>query len=237
MLKLNGISAGYGKLQILDNVSIEVPPGKVTVIVGPNGSGKSTLLKSVAGIARIFSGTVELDGKIISAMSAPEIARLGLTYLPQTDNCFTSLTVRGNLRISGYMCASRITNQGWSWVLEMFPILSDYWNTKVANLSGGERQMLSMSMALIRKPSTIMFDEPTANLSPKLSTQVLKTIASLTKDLNLATVLVKQNVRRALEMGDNVYLLVGGQTAFYGSCTELLEHKELGKLYLGLQSA
>jgi branched-chain amino acid transport system ATP-binding protein len=121
--------------------------------------------------------------------------------------------------------------------LELFPQLSKYLATKSSNLSGGERQMVAMAMALMRKPSVVMFDEPTANLSPKVATQVLDTIASITKSMNLTTVLVEQNAKRALEMGDTAHLLVSGRNVFSGTCRELLDHKELGRLYLGLQVA
>lgn len=120
-------------------------------------------------------------------------------------------------------------------VLEIFPQLKAYLTSKVVNLSGGERQMVAMSMALVRKPKVILFDEPTANLSPKYSTQVLRTIQSLAKDRGLTIVLVEQNARRALEVGDKAYLLVGGNNAFRGTAKELLSHQELAKLYLGVK--
>lgn len=229
--------AGYGKLQILEGVNLTAPTEKITVVVGPNGSGKSTLLKSIAGTARVFSGQVEVDGKTISGKSPPEIARAGITYLPQVENVFTRLTVKGNLRISGYIVPKSEFEARVDSALEIFPVLAKYLDTKAVNLSGGERQMLSMAMALIRSPTAVMFDEPTANLSPKISNQVLEIITSITRNLKLTTILVEQNVKRALEIGDVAYLLVSGKVAFSGTCRELLEHSELSRLYLGIQSA
>ena len=237
MLVVSGISSGYGKLQVLNGVSIEAEPGKITVIVGPNGSGKSTLLKSIFGIATIFGGTVEVDGKPLTNMSPTEIARSGVAYLPQTENVFTNLLVAENLRLAGYTLKAGDYPERLSKSLELFPQLSRYLGTKTSNLSGGERQMVAMAMALIRKPSVIMFDEPTANLAPKIATQVLEKVATITRDMNMTTLLVEQNARRALEMGDYAYLLVSGKRVFTGTCRELLEHKELGRLYLGLQPA
>ena len=237
MLKVTDLYAGYGNLQILNGVSIQAFPGKITVIVGPNGSGKSTLLKSISGIASVSGGTIELDGLLLSKKSPTEVARSGVAYLPQTENVFTNLSVRENLRLAGYTLKEDDYPQRMKAALELFPQLSKYLATKSSNLSGGERQMVAMAMALMRKPSVVMFDEPTANLSPKVATQVLDTIASITKSMNLTTVLVEQNAKRALEMGDTAHLLVSGRNVFSGTCRELLDHKELGRLYLGLQVA
>ena len=235
MLRVTDLYSGYGNMQILNGVSLEAAPGKITVIVGPNGSGKSTLLKSICGIASTFGGTVELDGARVTGKSPTEIARLGLAYLPQTNNVFTNLSVRENFVLAGYTVDPKDYPDRVKGAIEIFPQLSRYMETKASNLSGGERQMVAMAMAMVRKPSVVMFDEPTANLAPKIATQVLGVISSITKRLNLTTVLVEQNAKRALEMGDAAYLLVSGKTVFSGGAHELLEHKELGRLYLGLQ--
>jgi len=237
LLKVTDLYAGYGNLQILNGVSIQAVPGKITVIVGPNGSGKSTLLKSISGIASVTHGTIMLDDLALTKKSPTEVARSGVAYLPQTENVFTNLTVRENLRLAGYTMDEADFPERVKAQLELFPQLSKYLATKSSNLSGGERQMVAMAMALMRKPSVVMFDEPTANLAPKVATQVLDTISSITKSMNLTTVLVEQNAKRALEMGDTVFLLVSGKTVFSGTCRELLDHKELGRLYLGLQVA
>jgi branched-chain amino acid transport system ATP-binding protein len=237
LLVVQDLYAGYGKLQILNGVRLEAAQGKITVIVGPNGSGKSTLLKSISGIASVSQGSIELDGVALRNRSPTEIARLGVAYLPQTDNVFTVLTVKENLRLAGYTVSEKDYPQRFTAALELFPQLSKYLGTKSSNLSGGERQMVAMAMAMMRRPTVVMFDEPTANLAPKIATQVLETIASITKSMNLTTVLVEQNAKRALEMGDEAFLLVSGKTVFSGTCRELLEHEELGRLYLGLQRA
>jgi len=237
LLVVQDLYAGYGKLQILNGVRLEAARGKITVIVGPNGSGKSTLLKSISGIASVSQGSIELDGVALRNRSPTEIARLGVAYLPQTDNVFTVLTVKENLRLAGYTVSEKDYPQRFTAALQLFPQLSKYLGTKSSNLSGGERQMVAMAMAMMRRPTVVMFDEPTANLAPKIATQVLETIASITKSMNLTTVLVEQNAKRALEMGDEAFLLVSGKTVFSGTCKELLEHEELGRLYLGLQRA
>ena len=234
MLKAQDIFAGYGKLQILNGVTVEAKPQEVTVIVGPNGSGKSTLLKTFAGLTTIYQGTIELDGQKITGMASHKIARSGIAYLPQTDNVFTNLTVTENLRLAGYTIDAESYGDRLRRIFQLFPQLSAYTKTKAFNLSGGERQMLAMALALIREPGVIMFDEPTANLAPKIATQVLNIISSLAKDIGLTILLAEQNAKRALEIGNAAYLMVGGKNAFEGTARELLEHKELGRLYLGL---
>ena len=139
--------------------------------------------------------------------------------------------------MAGYTVDENQFAQGLKTGLGMFPTLSDYMNSKVQNLSGGERQMVAMTMALIRKPTVIMLDEPTANLSPKLATEVLRNIVLLAQDLGMAVLLVEQNAKKALEIGTKAYLLVGGKKVFDGTARELLEHKELGQMYLGVKTA
>jgi len=237
MLKVEAISSGYGKLQILTDVSLEASPGELTIVVGPNGSGKSTLLKSIAGLANIFKGAITFDGRKLSGLAPHVIARSGLAYLPQTESVFTQLSVTENFKMAGYTVTRGDFDSRLKDSLEIFPQLRQYLASKVVNLSGGERQMVAMTMALVRKPQLIMFDEPTANLSPKYSTQVLRTIQALAKERGLGILLVEQNARRALEVGDKAYLLVGGRNAFKGTAKELLSHQELAKLYLGVKVA
>lgn len=236
-LQVKNISAGYGKLQILSDVSMEARPGQITVIVGPNGSGKSTMLKTIAGLATIYQGEITLDGKKISGLPPHDIARLGVVYLPQTESTFTELKVMENFKMAGYTVRRGEFESRLKDALEIFPQLKQYLQSKVSSLSGGERQMVTMTMALIRKPEVIMFDEPTANLAPKIAAQVLATISSLVENTGLVVMLIEQNARKALEIGDTAYLFVSGKPVFHGSCKELLEHKELGRLYLGLRAA
>jgi branched-chain amino acid transport system ATP-binding protein len=236
VLQVQGVSSGYGNLHILHDVSMEAADHEVTVIVGPNGSGKSTLLKTIAGLTKIYEGKVSLGGKPIAGMAPHDIAKLGLAYLPQTESVFVQLTVEENIKMAGYTIERDEISGRLKGVLEMFPQIERYMKTRVQNLSGGERQMVAMSMALLRKPSVIMFDEPTANLSPKLATQVLQTVEMVAKQLGLTVLLVEQNAKRALEIGDKAYLLVGGKNAFKGTAKELLSQHELAKLYLGMKT-
>src|SRR2546428_9835999 len=237
MLSVEQVSAGYGKLQILSDISVEARPKEVTVIVGPNGSGKSTLLKTISGLTTLYQGRIVFDSRVISGLPPHEIARRGLAYLPQTESVFTQLTVTENFKMAAYTVMKQNFEARLQDAMSMFPQLNGYMSSKVSNLSGGERQMVAMTMALIRKPKLIMFDEPTANLAPKIATSVLNTIRSLAKELGLGVLLVEQNARKALEFGDRAYLLVGGKKVFEGGSRELLSHQELARMYLGLKAA
>ncbi|MBO3803155.1 MAG: ABC transporter ATP-binding protein [Candidatus Brockarchaeota archaeon] len=208
--------------------------GEITVLVGPNGSGKSTLLKTIMGITDLYSGGVFYDGTKINGLPTHEITKLGIAYLPQVNSTFSNLTVRENLVMAGYVLGKEEADERVRKALEDFPVLKGYASRKAATLSGGERQMLAMAMALTRKPKVMLFDEPTASLSPKVALEVLGEIRALKEERGMTIVLAEQNARRALEMGDRAILLVGGKVAYEGSSKELLEHKELGRVYLGI---
>ncbi len=233
-LVLEKVNAGYGKLQILFDVSFRVPDKQITVVVGPNGSGKSTTLKAIFGIANVYSGKIIFDGRNIAGMPPHKIAKLGIAYVPQTDNVFAKLTVRENLEMAGYGMPEDEVRERVKEVLEMFPILKERMNQKAGTMSGGERQMLAMAIALVRRPKLMMFDEPTAALAPKIALEILDIIQRLRDEHGITILLVEQNAKKALEIGDRGVLLVGGRVAFEGGARELLEHPDLGRMYLGL---
>ncbi len=234
MITVEKLNAGYGRLHILFDVDVNVKEKSITVVVGPNGSGKSTLLKSIFGLTKIYSGSIKYDGEELVGLMPHQIARRGIAYLPQTDNVFANLTVRENLLMASYTLDKQTAAERMEKVLDFFPMIRDFMNRKSGTLSGGERQMVAMAMALLREPKVMMFDEPTGNLSPKLALEVLAKIRELRDKLGITILLVEQNAKRALEMGDYCYLLVSGRVAFEGHPRELLGHKELSKLYLGI---
>ncbi len=235
MISVENLDAGYGKIHILHEISLKTRKGKITAVVGPNGSGKSTLLKTIFGQTTIYNGVIRLDGDTITGKPSHVISRLGVSYLPQLNNLFTSLTVRENLLMSGYTLDEREREERLSNVLEVFPFLRGVMNRRAYTLSGGERQMLSIAMAFMRRPKVIMMDEPTASLSPKMSSVVLNVVKSLRDDYGYTVILAEQNVIKTLQLADDAILMVSGRVTFHGDAQELLASKELGKMYLGLR--
>jgi len=235
LITVEKLNAGYRRLQVLFEVTASFQFGKINVVVGPNGSGKSTLLKSIFGLTSIYSGTIKFDGVELVGKSPHEIARLGIAYLPQLNKVFENLTVEENLLMAGYTLEKSQLREKIREVAQIFPIIEKYRRVKAGLLSGGERQMIATAMALIREPKVMMFDEPTSELAPKMAKSVLEKIVELRDTLKMTIILVEQNAKKALEIGDRAFLLVGGRVAFEGRCRELLNHPQLSTLYLGLR--
>ncbi|MCJ8306661.1 MAG: ABC transporter ATP-binding protein [Nitrosopumilus sp.] len=233
-IHVSGLNSGYLNSHILFDVDFEAKEKEITVIVGPNGSGKSTLLKSIFGLCTVYSGDINYNGEKITKLAPHVVARKKIAYLPQVNNVFSNLTIRENLIMASYTLDSKLVRQRIPEIFETFSILKKFENSKSDTLSGGERQMLAMGMALIRRPNVMLFDEPTASLSPKLANEVLSKIKQMRDDFGITVILVEQNVKRALSMGDFVYLFANGKGVFKGKPDELLNHPELGKLYLGI---
>jgi len=167
IIKVDDLNSGYGKNQILFNVNFEAKNKEITIVVGPNGSGKSTLLKSIFGLCEIYSGKISFSDEKINGLMPYQVSRKGIAYLPQIQNVFSNLTIRENLYMAAYTLDSKVISERMPKVFETFPVLKKYEKRKADTLSGGERQMLAMGMALIRRPKVVLFEEPTANLSPK----------------------------------------------------------------------
>ena len=234
MIEINGLNAGYKRLHVLYDISLRFEKDMINVVVGPNGSGKSTLLKSIFGLTTIYSGSIKFNGVELNGLTPHQIARKGIAYLPQVDNVFSNLTVAENMLMAGYTLRGGEVEERIEEVSETFPVIKRYWRSKAGVLSGGERQMVAMAMALLRRPKVMMFDEPTGSLAPKIANEVLKKIVELKDQLKITIILVEQNAKKALEIGDKAYLLVSGRLVFHGDAHELLEHPQLGKLYLGI---
>lgn len=226
--------AGYGKLRVLFDINMSIPLNSITAIVGPNGAGKTTLLNSIYGLADVYEGKVLLNGLDVTKIKPYNKARLGIAYIPQMFNIFTELTVYENLILAGYQLDRNEIKDRIEWILELFPRLQEFLHRKAGTLSGGERRMLAIAMGLMKNPRILLLDEITTDLAPILVKKVLNTIIELRDKLKLTIVLVEQYAKRALEISDKAYLLVSGKIRFEGSPGDLLENKELAKLYLGL---
>ncbi|RLE49760.1 MAG: ABC transporter ATP-binding protein [Candidatus Methanomethylicota archaeon] len=236
-LKIEKLNAGYGRLHVLYDVDLEVSSREIVAIVGPNGSGKSTLLKSIFGLATVYSGSIRFNGVELSKLKPHEIAKLGIAYLPQVENVFANLTVAENLKLACYTMSKSEAENKVEEALSLFPVLKEYMNRKAYTLSGGERQMLAMAMALARKPKMMMFDEPTANMAPKLASVMLNKIIELRDTYDITILLVEQNAKKALEVSDSSCLLVAGKVVFRGGSKELLSRPDLSSMYLGVTMA
>jgi len=231
LLEIDDVRAGYGDHEILRGVALRVEAGEIVAIIGPNGAGKSTLLKTIAGLLTPRSGDVRFDGTPIGGHAPDTIIRRGLCFVPQEANVFPSLSVEENLLIGGWATPSRRAERSRT-VVELFPILGARRRQRAGSLSGGERQMLAIGMALMVEPALLLLDEPSAGLAPALQRVIFDRI----RDINaggVAIVLVEQNARESLKLCRRGYVLVMGQNRAEGPGRALLEDPEIRQAYLG----
>lgn len=231
ILTAEDIISGYTKIDILYRVNIGVEPGQIVSIIGPNGAGKSTLLKTIFGILKPRHGRVELKGEDITGLKPDKIVQKGISYVPQLDNVFPSLTIRENLEMGAF-----IRNDDYSQRIEdiynLFPVLKDKSNQKASQLSGGQRQMVAMGRALMLDPSLLLLDEPSAGLAPRLVSMIFEKIIEINES-GVAMIIVEQNAREALKMADYGYVLAMGKNVLDDTGEALLANEEVGRLYLG----
>jgi ABC-type branched-subunit amino acid transport system ATPase component len=232
VLKVDGVTAGYGNAQVIFKVNLEVESQSLVVIVGPNGSGKSTLIKSVVGFTTTHGGRILFDGRNITGMPVEARVRLGLGYAPQVDNVFPNLTIEENLRMGGYLLGKKELESSIDSVFKVFPFLEERRNQLAGTLSGGERQMLALASCLITKPKMVLLDEPTAQLAPMVASKIFDKIVEI-KKAGTPILLVEQNARRALEIADKAYVMVAGKIMFTGKGEEVLSRSDLGEIFLG----
>ena len=231
LLKVEGLNGGYGDMQVLHDLHLEVAPGEIVCLIGPNGAGKSTLMKALFGLVRPWSGRVRFDGRDITGAPPQLLVRLGMGYVPQVDNVFPSLTVEENLEMGAFILREPL-EQRKERVFQLFPRLRERRSQRVGRMSGGERQMVAMGRALMLQPKLLLLDEPSAGLAPKLVEHVFQQVQAI-RQLGVAVVMVEQNARRALEVSDRAYVLAGGHNRFEGPARALLEDPVVARLYLG----
>lgn len=234
MLAISDLTAGYGKLMILHDVTLDAPAGQFVAILGPNGSGKSTLLKSIVGLTAIEAGAIRFDGQAITGRRTETVRRLGLSYVPQRENVFKSMTVRENLLLAVRGLDKAGAATALDACYELFPVLKDRQGQRAGSMSGGERQMLAIALGWLAQPKLMLLDEPSAGLAPLFVTEVFRTLAAL-RDRGITLVVVEQNARSVLRWCDYAYLLRAGQVAFQGAAADLLADEETVKSYLGVK--
>jgi len=233
MLEVKNLNTGYGKKQVLFDISLNVGAGEIVALIGPNGSGKSTILKAISGILPVWKGEVHFNGEDITYNKMTDNVEIGLTYSPQGNRIFDELSVKENLEIGGYLLSKGKLQDRINSVLELFPALKKRLHFTGGNLSGGEQQMLALSRALVPEPKLLLLDEPSLGLAPNLVNSVFNKISNINKNFNFTILIVEQKVKGVLNICDYVYSLKLGKIAFEGKPSKLIENKDkLKELFL-----
>jgi branched-chain amino acid transport system ATP-binding protein len=230
MLEVAGLDAGYGRVQVLWDVDLDVGEGEVVALVGSNGAGKTTLLRAVSGMIAPTAGGVRLDGDSLVGRAPEEAARAGIAHVPEGRRLFAGLTVRENLRVGAYARGGQADIER---AVELFPRLGQRLDQVAGSLSGGEQQMCAIARGLMADPKLIMIDELSLGLAPNLVEQILDRLASVT-ETGTAVLLVEQDVDAALEVAARGYVLENGRIAAAGDAASLLENPRIREAYLGV---
>ena len=234
MLKVNKLSAGYGNIQILWDVSLKVNEGEIVALIGGNGSGKSTLVRTITGLLRATSGSIEFLNKPIDRLESHKIAELGLSHIPEGRKIFTEMSVKENLEMGAYpKNAWKNKQKTLKKVYEMFPRLKERERQLARTFSGGEQQMLAMGRGLMSQPKLCIIDEPSNGLAPMVVMEVFEIIQSMRKQ-GITILLIEQNVKQTLELADRAYVLENGRIVMEGDCATCLASEHIKKAYLGL---
>ena len=234
VLEVSNLEGGYGAVQILYGIDLHVDEGEFVTIIGPNGCGKSTFLKVLFGLATHYKGTVIHESTDVSGWRTDRLVDRGIAYVPQVDNVFPTLSVFENLQMGGIHLPSRILAERIDRSFEMFPSIVRREKDLAESLSGGERQMLAISRALISDPKFLLLDEPTAALSPLFQDQIITAVDELRKD-GISILLVEQNARLSLARSDRGYIFVAGKIAHTGVAKEMVDDPKIGEYFLGFQ--
>lgn len=231
LVALRSVVAGYGGAPILHGVDIAIDQSDIGVIIGPNGAGKSTALKAIFGLVKVTDGSIVFDGADITNYRSDRLVPMGLSYVPQVRNVFTSLTVHENLEMGAFTRRDDIS-PSLAAVYEMFPPLAERRRQKAAELSGGLRQMVAMGRALMSKPRLLLLDEPSAGLSPRYAAEILERIGEINRS-GVGVLMVEQNARQALAIATKGFVLAGGSNLFTGTGRELLDDPDVARSFLG----
>ena len=232
VMRISGITAGYGRVPIINDVSVDAHVGEIAALIGPNGAGKSTLLKAVTGMIQVSGGTVTVGGTDVTNSRPHDLARLGVGYVPQSRDVFEPLTVAENLEMGGYLIKKEALGERMEEVFDLFPILRLRRSQRACNLSGGEKKMLAMGRVIMARPKILLLDEPTANLAPKIADEMLAVHITKLASLGVAILLVEQRAVQALAISSNAYVMVGGSVAMSGHPEELGQRGDIAKVFL-----
>jgi len=235
LLTLQGVHTHIAQYHILHGVDFEVPTGQVTMLLGRNGAGKTTTLRTIMGLWAASKGTVTFDGKNIAGQPTPEIAQLGIAYVPENMGIFADLSVRENLLLAarGARTIEQIDTQRLEWLFELFPAVKKFWLHPAGKLSGGQKQMLAIARAMIEPRRLLLIDEPSKGLAPAIIQNLIAALREL-KRTQTTVLLVEQNFAMAKALGDQVAVMDNGQVVHRGAMAELAENEELQQRLLGL---
>jgi branched-chain amino acid transport system ATP-binding protein len=233
MLEVRDVSAGYGVVQVLRGVSLDVGPGEIVALLGSNGAGKSTLNNALSRIIPLLSGSMSFDGENLEAASPPRVVELGLIQVPEGRRIFPNLTVRENLELGSFRRGRARRTHNLERVTAIFPRLAERWQQLAGSLSGGEQQMLAIGRGLMSEPKLLILDEPSLGLSPLLVETMFALIQRINSD-GLAVLLVEQNVVQSLAIAHRGYVLENGVIALAGAAAELADNPRLKRSYLGV---
>jgi branched-chain amino acid transport system ATP-binding protein len=234
-LSINNLRAGYGKMEILHDFSLRVGRGQSLCLIGPNGAGKSTVLHSIFGFTNIFSGSINVDGKDVTALTpSQKLAEAGIAYILQDKSVFPQMTVEENLLMGGFLknkpAEAKIAAEE---VFSKYSRLADRRDKPAGVLSGGERRLLEISRALVMQPQVLLVDEPSIGLEPRFIDMVFEILDDLQRKDGKTIIMVEQNAKKGLAFADLGYVLVSGETAIAGNGDELLDNPDVGRLFLG----
>jgi branched-chain amino acid transport system ATP-binding protein len=233
MLEIRKLETGYGKKQVLFDLSMEVLEGEIVSLIGPNGAGKSTVLKAVCGLIPAWKGEISFNGEPVNGATPAQNVVRGITFAPQGSRVFHDLTVMENLEVGGFHLPRKVVRERIEDVLESFPVLKDRARQDAGRLSGGEQQMLALARALMPKPKFLMLDEPSLGLSPNLVGDVFEKIVKINRDSGVSILIVEQKVREVLEVCSRVYSMKLGKVAFEGPPDDLKRDRaKLKELFL-----
>ena len=230
-LQAHGVVSGYGEVEILHGVSLTLNEGEIVAVIGPNGAGKSTLLKAIFGLVPVRAGSVHLAGRDVTNLPPDRIVTKGLSYVPQTENVFPSLSINENLEMGAFVRRDGLHDR-LERVYGLFPDFASRRGERASRLSGGQRQMLALARSLMLDPQILLLDEPSASLSPKMVDSIFEKIAEINRG-GTAILLVEQNAREALSFSNRAYVLAMGENRFEGEAKGMLDNEEVGRLYLG----
>ena len=236
MLSIQGLRAGYGKIEVLHEVALSIEQGQIVTLIGANGAGKTTLLKTISGLIRPNAGSIDFEGESIARRPPHKIVARGISHVPEGRAILKRMTVLDNLRMGAYVRSDAEVNRDIDSVFARFPALSERRDQMAGTLSGGEQQMLAIGRALVARPRLLLLDEPALGLAPKVVTRIFLTLREL-KQEGKTILLVEQNARQALQVADRGYVMERGRIVLTGSGQELLNTPEVRQTYLGQSAA